>query len=133
MNTDTMDHVGIAVALSTDEATLAGAKTAQTCARQGDLNMRRTGDAPPKVAATDCPRGGWLLSAGQHGEHRGIARGPVKCEAGRLTIPDGSTVVVVHTDVPHARHGAIVVPPGKWECWRSRELSTADTIIEVQD
>jgi hypothetical protein len=98
------------------------------CGRQGDVIVRRLGDASVGGEATI--EGGIVVAAGAHGEHRLIADAAV-VEGGRVSLPTGG--LLVHTDQPSARHGALELAPGQWEILRERELSMSDSIVEVKD
>lgn len=98
---------------------------AHTSARQGDLVLRRDShDAPSGL-----PLAAIQLAAGAHGEHWAV--GPCALKGDVLTAAHGT--VVVHTDVPDARHRAIVLEPGTWRIGRQRELSIDHVIQNVRD
>lgn len=104
---------------------------ASTLARQGDILLSRTGE-PRRDPHTATPPGGVQIAAGRHGEHRLI--GEAVCWGG-----DGGTIslrapaLLVHTDVPHARHETIRLAPGTWSHWREREMTVDAAVVEVRD
>ncbi len=106
------------------------AGTASNCTRQGDVVMRRIGDASP-ARHLPTPDGGVLISAGRHGEHRLIGDAVHWGPLGTVSIQGHA--VLVHTDVPSARHGSVVIAPGTWNYTKLRELAAGDVVQEVQD
>lgn len=106
-------------------STITTPRLAANTARQGDLLLRRLGPTTrrPPVRAIQ-------LAAGSHGEHWAI--GAAALAAGILDVgPAG--VVVVHTDVPEARHAAIALAPGCWQIGIQRELGLDSVIRKVVD
>lgn len=98
-------------------------------ARQGDLVLRRVGDAD-KSKMQPVPEGGIVLAVGSHGEHRLMAA--------RAGLVDGvlhvlADSVVVHTDQPHARHRALCLTSGAWAVSGLRELDRAGLVQQVRD
>lgn len=125
METKTMHDeraMAAAVDAATDETPLAA-----TCARQGDLVLERTGDAESGKAT---PEWGIEVAHGQHGQHRIIATAYHR-DGDVVHLAGGG--LVVHTDVPSARHGAIRLTPGAWQIRRLRELDTDSTVQQVID
>lgn len=103
---------------------------ASTCARQGDLVLKRKGDAKAKGNPT--PTGGTMLIAGAHGEHRVVAESvTIDPQTGTVDLPEGG--IVIHTDAPDGRHAAIRCAPGKWQFWRQQELTTDNIVAQVKD
>ena len=97
------------------------------CARQGDLIVTKKGESE---ANTGKPFAA-LLADGVHGEHWVIAPKGGKLEGDTLDLPEGG--VVVHTDKPAARHGALRLSPGAWKCDRLQELSIDGSVVRVED
>lgn len=111
------------------------AHVVETCGRQGDLLLQRIqGDAEAELAKAppeltlDQP-GGRMVAAGAHGEHRAIGRGALVNDV--LIVPDGC--LVVHTDVPSARHAALALAPGVWRIRRERELGMDQVVRDIKD
>lgn len=101
-------------------------------ARQGDLLMQRVGQA---TGGAPVPEAGILLTAGAHGEHR-LMTPAAKIETGhdgvlRVSLPSGG--LVVHTDVPSARHQAVALIAGTWILPIQQELGLDDSIQRVVD
>lgn len=102
---------------------------AKNCARQGDVVLERMGDCRDTAGCSPAPSGGWLMARGAHGDHRLFADlGLIVGDT--VTLPNGG--VVVHTDVPNARHGAIALAPGMWAKRALREM-LGNEIVKVQD
>jgi hypothetical protein len=97
------------------------------CGRQGDLIVRRVGDA---TSGSQTPAA-LLLAAGKHGEHWVVTTSGGAQRGDEIDLPDGG--MVVHTDQPSARHGALRLASGRWECLREQELSTEGVVIRVAD
>ena len=126
------DHSSIAVAIATEvRAGRTPAKVVTESMRQGDLVLRRMGDC--EADAPSAPEEGVLLIAGAHGEHRLMAaQADWDPATGALALPVGG--LIVHTDAPHARHGAGLLIPGLWHAGRQRELGLTDAIsVPVKD
>lgn len=100
---------------------------ATTSARQGDLVLVREGDAPEDASYSETHA---MLAAGAHGEHRFLGDAEWRSTEALLIVREG---VVVHTDVPDARHDSIRLAPGAWRYHTIRELSTDDVVVEVRD
>ena len=116
--TEATMHAQRAQQLATEQAS----KVCEDKTRQGDLMICRIGDVPPDIVTKPTPHGGYVLSAGRHGEHRLI--GEAYCpEPG---VVDVDKVIVVHTDVPDARHDSVQLTPGRWRYYSTRELSPQD-------
>jgi len=98
---------------------------AQQVARQGDVVLFRRGDCAPG----EHPQARLVLASGAHGEHHMIGRF-VMVGPGSVSIQEA---VLVHTDEPRARHGAVRFLPGIWEVGRLREVGIDDSIVEVAD
>jgi hypothetical protein len=124
----TARRIALAVARGTTPAA-----AADQSARQGDLVLQRTADAPsadPEYAPT--PPCGVTLAVGNHGEHRLIAPvALIRWTDGVATaaLPQGG--LVVHTDQPAGRHGAIRLAPGIWEARRQRELDLTTALVSA--
>jgi hypothetical protein len=73
-----------------------------------------------------------MLAEGAHGAH--VALGDIRWapKSGRLVVGDAGAVVV-HTDVPEARHGAIALDPGTWRISRLREMDLSQRVVQVRD
>lgn len=99
---------------------------AATSARQGDLLLRRVGDAADATGDIASV----LLVAGRHGQHWAV--GAVTL-VGDILHVGGGGVVVAHTDVPTARHRAISLAPGRWQIGVQRELGTDQVVRKVVD
>lgn len=95
-------------------------------ARQGDLLLRRVGD----TIDNPVPNAGTLLVAGSHGEHWAV--GATALSSDTLVVGAGGAVVV-HTDVPTARHQAISLAPGCWQIGVQRELGSDQIVRKVVD
>ena len=98
--------------------------------RQGDVVVRRVGDAPE--TAKDFPEGGDILVSGTHGAH--VILAPVGTwdeKTKELVLPVGGTII--HTDEPTARHAAGFLVPGIWTVDRQRELAIDLAIVPVVD
>lgn len=121
----TTTHTQIAENLAVDDKDTAVVATVS--ARQGDLVLRRTGDVPDKIEGNPVHI---QLAAGAHGEHRFIGVAVWISEEARLIVKHG---VVVHTDVPDARHGSIRLSPGEWCYHNVRELTTDLIVEDVRD
>lgn len=119
--------VGIAEAIGRREV---AARTAERSARQGDLVLRRVGPLVAVRAHDATPPGGVVLAAGSHGEHRILGRVAVDVAARTVEVVDA---VVVHTDEPSGRHGAIRLAPGTWRYDIQREIGLGDVIEQVRD
>lgn len=111
------------VALETSDT----AVLATVSARQGDLVLERVGDLPDDFQPQDTHA---LLAAGSHGEHRFLGRAEWRNTEALLLVEDG---VVVHTDVPDARHGSVRLAPGTWRYANMQELSTDNVVRQVID
>jgi len=104
------------------------AENVTTTARQGDLILKRVGDSTGIHSTPDA--GGIVLAAGQHGEHRLlVARARVMDDTFDIPVEG----LVVHTDEPHARHGALKLKPGCWEFSHLQELGIDDSVEAVRD
>lgn len=103
---------------------------AHDLARQGDVVAKKSSSKTKVAKVTQCPKGGWVISAGVHGEHRLFAEGAY-VEKGTAVLPEGG--VLVHTDVPTDRHDPIQLDPGTWDFTMLRELSVNETIEQVRD
>jgi hypothetical protein len=57
--------------------------------------------------------------------------GGAEIENGVLSLPKGG--LVVHTDIPKARHGALELAPGCWRFRQERELGDMGQIVAVKD
>lgn len=105
--------------------------TAYTCARQGDVILRRIRDlTPAELADVPATPANLLLGAGVHGEHRLV--GPGAYAIDQTLIATHGSAVVVHTDIPAARHGAIRLGCGVWSPSIQRELR-GEEVVEVRD
>lgn len=104
--------------------------------RQGDVILRRVGDATRSGTAT--PAGGLLLAAGSRADHRLYGESVVLSQETR----DGTTVFarieatrafdLRHTDEPDSRHKPIRFADGAWEVSLVRELR-GEEIVAVKD
>lgn len=104
--------------------------------RQGDVILRRVGDATRSGTAT--PAGGLLLAAGSRADHRLYGESVVLSQETR----DGTTVFarieatrafdLRHTDEPGSRHAPIRFDAGVWVASKVRELR-GDDVVAVQD
>ncbi|MEM3116784.1 MAG: hypothetical protein QW136_00030 [Nitrososphaerales archaeon] len=101
---------------------------ARVSARQGDVVLKRIDSSTRRGEAT--PEHGLVIAAGAHGEHRLIAPAVVILEDDTLDLIDGG--ILVHTDVPSGRHGAIRLTPGRWKVYRQRELESGEA-VRVRD
>ena len=99
-------------------------------ARQGDVLMRCIGKAKGKAFEAG-PAGGLCVAAGAHGEHRLVCDRYRMDRPGVYSLPDGG--LLVHTDVPDARHPAIRLPAGVWEFGIERELGADMVVRKVED
>lgn len=125
---------------SEKESTSTPIPVAQNSARQGDVCFRRVGDSLSRGPAT--PDAGIIVAAGKNGEHRVVApsltmitQSPEQSPAndGPITVmdlPEGG--VVVHTDLPSARHKPFTLSPGQWRINHLRELVGSE-IARVED
>ena len=104
-----------------------GGVPVKSCARQGDLIVKLAGDPKSEEARAFAA----LLADGEHGEHWVITTKGGSFKGGKLNLPGGG--VVVHTDKPSARHDALRLAPGEWDCKRLQELTLDGNIIEVKD
>ncbi len=103
---------------------------ARCSARQGDIVLVRSGDS----AAVGDPTAkvGRMIAAGAHGEHRVVADSlTVSDDGSSVDLPYGG--VVIHTDLPEARHRAIRLEPGVWQVIRQRELTSDLVVAQVRD
>mgnify|MGYP001607373900 CR=1 FL=1 len=116
-------HETIARQLAADPETVP--VLAHASARQGDLILLRIGHHAP----SDLVFSAVLLAAGSHGEHWAI--GPCAMDGDSLAVAHGT--IVVHTDVPSARHRAVALEPGTWQYSRQRELGLDQVVRQVQD
>lgn len=111
--------------------------TTAVSARQGDLVLRRVGDPDPSTPHTPTPAHGTMIVSGSNGEHRVIAdalsiiHSPDSATPGTISLPCGG--LVVHTDLPHARHGTIRLEPGRYCFTTLREVSADNAIQQVID
>lgn len=124
-----MNHAQVAVEVARGIAI--GAETplmAKVSARQGDLVLRRVGEARAKGEST--PGCGVVVAAGSHGEHRLIADSYAR-KGSLVDLPAGG--LVVHTDVPAGRHGSIQLAPGRWEILHQREVGLDEAVVRVRD
>lgn len=103
------------------------AKVASSCCRQGDITLVRSREASGGGGGS--PAGGWLIARGAHGDHRLIAPSGT-ATATELDLPDGG--LLVHTDLPEARHPAIQLEPGCWQIRHAQELR-AGQVVQVKD
>lgn len=104
--------------------------------RQGDVILRRVGDATRSGTAT--PAGGLLLAAGSRADHRLYGESVVLSQETR----DGTTVFarieatrafdLRHTDELKSRHAPIRFASGVWVASKVRELR-GDDVVAVQD
>jgi hypothetical protein len=93
--------------------------------------FRRIGDVADEPHAKTPPCG-IQIAAGRHGEHRLI--GCIARRDGTSTISiSEAPALLVHTDVPSARHGSVLFAPGTWQYWQLQELSVEGVVQEVQD
>lgn len=104
---------------------------AQVIARQGDVMFRRISEEPTDALHGPTPAGGCVIAAGKHGEHRLLG-------AAVAWLPDGTvsirgTAVLVHTDVPAERHGAICFDTGTWQYHGAQELGVDQVVRKVED
>lgn len=99
--------------------------------RQGDVIMRRVGNVPAGSKGSPTPKGGILISAGAHGEHRLIADSYEDGGPGFINLI--SEGLLVHTDCPTGRHKPKLFSPGRWEIGNIRELAIDGTIVKVKD
>lgn len=98
-----------------------------TGARQGDLILRPIQAEPMRGDETGDR--GVMIAAGAHGEHRMIAESLV-IDGDTLHLADGG--VLVHTDVPSARHRAIRFAPCVLQRTIERELQAGE-VVNVRD
>ena len=70
-----------------------------------------------------------IVAAGRHGEHHLF--GPQVRVGDDIALPEGG--LLVHTDVPSARHGAIRLVPGVWRVGHLRELGLDAIVVRVAD
>jgi len=119
------DHAAIAESIARTDSPA----PSHQCARQGDVVMRRLGDATD-LDPMQCPHGGWQIAAGRHGEHRLFADG-AHVGNGKLNLPNGG--LIVHTDSPDARHGSVQLAPGTWNHTSVRELGIDGVVRPVED
>jgi hypothetical protein len=112
------------------EAVIEQTPLAKCSARQGDVVLVRVGD-PGRGNYDSTPVGGIQLAAGQHGEHRLISSACRWDEPGIIELKEEG--LLVHTDVPEARHGSIRLAPGRWEHRSLRELGADQVVQEVAD
>jgi len=105
-------------------------KVADKRGRQGDVNVWFRG--PAKLKSDTIPSAA-VIAEGQHGGH--VLLGHFVAEAGTNLVhigPEGA--VLIHTDSPKERHGAILFHAGCWEHRVSREMNP-DTMLpeDVKD
>lgn len=101
----------------------------KTGARQGEVLLRPVPGAVPK-RGEPTGRGGSVIAAGSHGEHRMVA--PSMVHDGNLVhLAEGG--VMVHTDLPDARHDGVRFGPGVYSLEFLREVSSAGLVVEVRD
>jgi len=105
--------------------------TGRTPTRQGDVVLRRRGDAPTDGPYAPTPACGFQVAAGAHGEHRLFCPAMYTAEDGGLVCLQEARLV--HTDAPEGRHGPKRLAPGHWRISRVRELSLEDVIVQVTD
>ena len=120
--------VAAAIAADVSAGTVPALRVTKS-ARQGDVTLRRVGDAAPTCAGV--PAGGLVLAAGEHGEHRLLAVRARLLDGEVLDLPGGG--VVVHTDTPDCRHEALRLTPGRWRIGHLRELDLDESIVRVRD
>ena len=99
----------------------------RSTARQGDLIVSRSADTE---SHSDDPYAA-MLAAGRHGEHWLIAEAGGSAGSDLIDLPRGG--LIVHTDKPAGRHGALRLTPGVWKFNIQRELDTNNVINEVKD
>ena len=119
------EHAATAAKIATQKK---NAGTVTRCTRQGDVMAHRIGDAARSNGT--CPKGGWVVGKGQHGEHRVIAECGTVVE-NLIDLPLGG--VLVHTDEPNARHAASTLIPGRWSFDICQELGIDGIVQKVQD
>lgn len=126
-------HDEIAEHLAADlAATLTSVLVADTTgARQGDVVIDWAGECAERIENT-APRGGYLLAAGKHGEHRLCGSG-FTVDNGKIRVGIGGLALLVHTDSPTDRHGPIRIPPGCWTVRRERELDVNLAVRNQED
>lgn len=99
--------------------------------RQGDVILLRVSDCDrDRKGYKKVPFGGVVVAAGRHGEHRLMAD-RYDTDGTILVLPDGG--LLVHTDVPEARHATVRVGPGIYDRKKLRELSLNGLIQDVSD
>ena len=106
---------------------------ARELARQGDVVVTFVENVPTNMPKLDCtPNGGVQVAAGKYGEHRLIAKQYADIpNTGRMILPEGG--MLVHTDVPTARHGPIFLEPGVWSIGSCQELSLEGVVQKAAD
>lgn len=105
---------------------------ATTSARQGDVIMNRTGDAP--AGGDPTPEGGIVLVRGSHASHIIMAtkcRAEVGPDSGVVEIPEGG--VLHHDGAPGRAHAPIRLAPGRWAYHIQRELGLDNCVKKVVD
>lgn len=100
---------------------------ATATARQGDLLLRRVCH---DAGVEPVDRASVLLAAGRHGEHWVV--GQVARRDDVLLVGHAGGVVV-HTDIPAARHASIALAPGEWAIGVQRELGLGQVVRQVVD